>query len=103
MAETLIDVPNFSMMLEGERFDASMTLRNLDDYTWDVKAKGGVDLEKMTKIFPLEGMTVAGKVKANIETKERCRTSTHSATIGFHHRFRFDDGIQVYDERHARR
>jgi uncharacterized protein involved in outer membrane biogenesis len=69
MAETLIDVPNFSMMLEGERFDASMTLRNLDDYTWDVKAKGGVDLEKMTKIFPLEGMTVAGKVKANIETK----------------------------------
>lgn len=69
MAETLIEVPNFSMMLEGERFDASMTLRNLDDYTWDVKAKGGVDLEKMTKIFPLEGMTVAGKVKANIETK----------------------------------
>jgi uncharacterized protein involved in outer membrane biogenesis len=69
MAETFINVPNFSMMLEGERFDASMTLQNLDDYTWDVKAKGGVDLEKMTKIFPLEGMTVAGKVKANIETK----------------------------------
>lgn len=69
MEETLIDVPNFSMMLEGERFDASMTLRNLADYTWDVKAKGGVDLEKMTKIFPLDGMTVAGKVKANIETK----------------------------------
>lgn len=69
MEETLIDVPNFSMMLEGERFDASMTLRNLADYTWNVKAKGGVDLEKMTKIFPLDGMTVAGKVKANIETK----------------------------------
>ncbi|MEI9919247.1 MAG: AsmA-like C-terminal region-containing protein [Bacteroidota bacterium] len=69
MEETLIDVPSFSMMLEGERFDASMTLRNLADYTWDVKAKGGVDLEKMTKIFPLDGMTVAGKVKANIETK----------------------------------
>jgi uncharacterized protein involved in outer membrane biogenesis len=69
MEETIIDVPSFSMMLEGERFDASMTLRNLDDYTWDVKAKGAVDLEKMTKIFPLEGMTLAGKVKANIETK----------------------------------
>jgi hypothetical protein len=69
MEETLIDVPKFSMMLEGERFDASMTLRNLADYTWDVKAKGAVDLEKMTKIFPLDGMTVAGKVKANIETK----------------------------------
>lgn len=69
MAETVIEVPSFSMMLEGERFDASMILRNLDDYTWDVKAKGGVDLEKMTKIFPLEGMTVAGKVKADLQTK----------------------------------
>lgn len=69
MAETLIEVPNFSMMLEGERFDATMTLRNLDDYTWDVNAKGGVDLEKMTRIFPVEGMTLAGKVKADIHTK----------------------------------
>src|SRR5204863_941927 len=44
-------------------------LQNLDDYTWDLKVKGGVDLEKMTKIFPLDGMTLAGKVKADIETK----------------------------------
>ncbi len=57
------------MMLEGERFDANMTVQNLDDYTWDVNAKGGVDLEKMTKIFPLDGMTVAGKVNADIHTK----------------------------------
>jgi uncharacterized protein involved in outer membrane biogenesis len=69
MAETEINVSNFSMMLEGERFDANMTVKNLDDYTWDVKAKGGIDLEKITKIFPLEGMTVAGKVKADIQTK----------------------------------
>jgi uncharacterized protein involved in outer membrane biogenesis len=69
MAETVIDVPTFSMMLEGERFDANMRVVNLDDYTWDVNAKGGLDLEKMTKIFPLEGMTVAGKVKADIHTK----------------------------------
>jgi uncharacterized protein involved in outer membrane biogenesis len=69
MAETVIDISTFSMMLEGERFDANMRVVNLDDYTWDVNAKGGVDLEKMTKIFPLEGMTVAGKVKADLHTK----------------------------------
>jgi uncharacterized protein involved in outer membrane biogenesis len=69
MAETVIAVDNFSMTLDGESFVSSMTLQNLDDYTWDVKLKGGVDLEKMTKIFPLEGMTVAGKVKADIITK----------------------------------
>ncbi len=69
MAETTINVADFSMMLDGEKLEASATVQNLDDYTWDIKANGGVDLEKMTKIFPLAGMTIAGKVKANLETK----------------------------------
>jgi uncharacterized protein involved in outer membrane biogenesis len=69
MAETVIAVNNFTMMLDGERLTADMVIQNLDDYTWDIKANGGVDLEKITKIFPLEGTTVAGKVKANLETK----------------------------------
>ena len=69
MAETFIAVKDFSMDMDGEKFNADLLLQNLDDYTWDVKAKGGVDLEKITKIFPLEGMTLAGKVKADIQTK----------------------------------
>ncbi len=69
MAETTIAVNNFSMVLDGEKLTASMILQNMDDYTWDVKADGGIDLEKMTKIFPLKGMTLTGKVKANIETR----------------------------------
>ncbi|HEU5289386.1 MAG TPA: membrane biogenesis protein, partial [Cyclobacteriaceae bacterium] len=69
MAETFIAVKDFSMDMDGEKFNADLLLQNLDDYTWDLKAKGGVDLEKITKIFPLEGMTLAGKVKADIQTK----------------------------------
>lgn len=69
MAETIITVSGFSMMMDGEKFGADMVLQNLDDYAWDVKAKGGVDIEKMTKIFPVDGMNLAGKVKADIETK----------------------------------
>ena len=69
MAETIIAVNNFSMMLDGEKLEADMVVQNLDDYTWDIKANGGVDLEKMTKIFPIEGMSLAGKIKANLETK----------------------------------
>lgn len=69
MAETFIAVKDFSMLLDGEKLSADLLLQNLDDYTWDLKANGGVDLEKITKIFPLDGMTLAGKVKANIETK----------------------------------
>ncbi len=69
MAETFITVKDFSVLMDGEKFSADLLLQNLDDYTWDLKAKGGIDLEKMTKVFPIEGMTLAGKVKADIETK----------------------------------
>ena len=69
MAETLIHVKDLSMLMDNEKFSADLVLQNLDDYTWDLKAKGGVDLEKITKIFPLEGMTLAGKIKADIQTK----------------------------------
>lgn len=69
MAETFITVKDFSVLMDGEKFSADLLLQNLDDYTWDLKAKGGIDLEKMTKVFPLEGMTLAGKVKADIQTK----------------------------------
>lgn len=69
LAETVIRVDDFSMLMDGEKFRADLLLQNLDDYTWDLKANGGVDLEKISKIFPMEGMTLAGKVKADIQTK----------------------------------
>lgn len=69
MAETVVTVKNFTMVLDDEKFNADLLLQNLDDYNWDLNANGGIDLEKMTKVFPLEGMTLAGKVKADIHTK----------------------------------
>jgi hypothetical protein len=78
MAETVINVSSFSMTMDGERFDASANVQNLDDYTWDIKAKGGVDIEKMMKIFPVEGLTLAGKVKADLQTKGKYSDVTAS-------------------------
>ena len=69
MAETFIRVNDFSMLMDGEKLTADLILQNLDNYTWDLKLNGGLDLEKITKIFPVEGITLAGKVKANIQTK----------------------------------
>jgi len=69
MAETTINVKDLSLLMDGEKFVANMVIQNLDDYNWDIKANGGIDLEKMTKIFPIEGMTLAGKVNADIQTK----------------------------------
>jgi uncharacterized protein involved in outer membrane biogenesis len=69
MAETVIRVSDLTMVMDNEKFNADLLLQNLDDYTWDLKAKGGIDLEKMTKLFAVEGMTLAGKVKADLQTK----------------------------------
>lgn len=78
MAETDILVKDFSMLMDGEKFTANLHLQNLDDYTWDLDANGGIDIEKITKIFPMEGMTLAGKVKANLETKGKMSDVTAS-------------------------
>ncbi len=69
MADTKINVSNFRMLLEGEPLTANAYIENLDNYTWDLNAKGGIDLTKLTKIYPLEGMTLTGRVQGNIETK----------------------------------
>lgn len=69
METTVINVNDLSMLMDGEKITADLLLQNLDDYTWDLKVNGGVDLEKITKVFPVEGMALAGKVKANIQTK----------------------------------
>ncbi len=68
MADFKAVVNDFSMVMDGEPFGAQLEFANLNNYTWNVKANGGIDLEKITKVFPLEGMTLAGIIKANLTT-----------------------------------
>ncbi len=67
--ETVIHVNDFAMIMDKEKFQANLVLENLDNYTWDLTANGAVDLANITKIFPIEGMTLAGKVNADLKTK----------------------------------
>jgi hypothetical protein len=71
IADTKIHVADFRMLLENEPLEASAYIENLNDYTYDVKVKGTMDLTKITKIYPLKDMTLAGRVKADIATKGR--------------------------------
>ena len=36
-------MPNFSMQVEGQEFQAQMEFENLVNYTWDLKTSGGLD------------------------------------------------------------
>ena len=67
-ASTAVDLRALHFAMAGEPFDVKAIVRNLDNITYDVAAKGGIDLEKITKIFPIEGMTLTGKVKADLKT-----------------------------------
>ena len=71
MAATVIDLKEMGFRLANEPFTVKALVKNLDDIQYDVAAAGTVDLAKMTKIFPLEGMTLAGLVKADLKTAGR--------------------------------
>jgi len=64
--DTYVNLPQFHMVLEGEPLDGRLTAHNINSPIFDANVRGTVDLTKMTKIFPLEGMTVTGRVSGNI-------------------------------------
>ncbi|MBK0403595.1 AsmA family protein [Adhaeribacter sp. BT258] len=67
--DTEIKIENFKMLLEGEPLAGRVYVKGIDKPIFDADVKGTIDLTKMTKIFPLEGMTLTGRIKADIKTK----------------------------------
>ncbi|KUG05960.1 AsmA family protein [Solirubrum puertoriconensis] len=67
--DTRIDIPQFRMLLDGEPLEGRVAAQNIDKPVFDANVKGVVDLTKLTKIFPLEGMTVTGRLNGNIAAK----------------------------------
>ncbi len=69
MQDTYLNLQKSSILLEGKPFEARGTFKNFDDLEYDLVMNGEIDLEKITKIFPLENMTVKGNIKADLATK----------------------------------
>lgn len=69
MNDTRVDIPQFRMLLDGEPLEGRVAAQNIDKPIFDANVKGVVDLTKLTKIFPLEGMTVTGRLNGNIAAK----------------------------------
>ncbi len=69
MEQTLIEIPRFSFVMDGEPFSGNLVLQNLTDYQWDLLIDGSIDLEKLTHIFPQPDKTITGRVSGNLATK----------------------------------
>lgn len=71
LRESSFTMEKFEMLVDGERLSASLLFKDFQDYYWDFKMNGSVDLEKVTKIVPVEGMTLRGKIKSDLQTLGR--------------------------------
>ena len=69
MSSSKLWVNDFNMLLENEPFNVKAYLENFDNIAYDVKLKGLLDLTKLTKLYPIEGTTLSGRIKADIATK----------------------------------
>ena len=67
--DTQLNLPQFKMVLEGEALEGRLSAHNLNKPVFDTDVRGTVDLTKITKIFPLQGMTVTGRVAGNLAAK----------------------------------
>ena len=68
MNDMTFDLEKFSMLLDGESVLASMSFGNLENYTWNFNLNGNLDLGKLLKVMPLEGMDMRGKINADFST-----------------------------------
>jgi uncharacterized protein involved in outer membrane biogenesis len=69
MGNTTIALQYFKWLLDKEPFEMNALVKNLDDPNYNVTLKGLIDLAKMTKLYPLEGTTLSGRINANLQTE----------------------------------
>lgn len=54
---------------EGKPFLVEADLDNFDDLTYDIKAKGTLDISKIYKVFSQKGLDIDGSIKADLALK----------------------------------
>ncbi|MEL6851728.1 MAG: AsmA-like C-terminal region-containing protein, partial [Bacteroidota bacterium] len=62
MAHAVLEVPDFHFDMDGEPLDGQLTVSHFEDPTYDLKASGRLDLEKLMQIYPIDSMSLAGKI-----------------------------------------
>lgn len=69
MVDFTLEVSNFSVKMGEDQFTANLKFSDLVDYSWDLTAKGGLDLAVINDYYPIEGMSYTGKLLADLSTK----------------------------------
>lgn len=65
--ELIINPASFTF--EGKPFFVQASFKNFDDVAYNLKAKGSVDLARVYKVFPIDGLDLKGFIKADVAFK----------------------------------
>ena len=71
MEATYIEVSDFKAMVAKEGIEGKLTVTNLKDYNWNLQLKGGVDLEKIMKIYPQKDTQLSGHIQTKLASRGR--------------------------------
>ncbi|WP_157447115.1 AsmA-like C-terminal region-containing protein [Cytophaga aurantiaca] len=66
---TRVDFDQINFLMEGNPFSAKGYIEDFVKMNYDFTIKGLLDLDKLTKVFPIEGVAMSGTVDTDIETK----------------------------------
>lgn len=69
LEETKLDLKQFTYTLDGDSFEVTGVIKDFKRYAYDLKVKGLVDLYKLTQIYPLEGLELAGRIRSDVEVQ----------------------------------
>jgi len=69
IADTKLLIKQCHFTLEKDSFQLLGQLEDFKNYGYDLKIKGLVDLGKITKIYPIEELTLLGAVRTDVEVK----------------------------------
>ncbi len=68
LKDTHIAVEQMNFTLDNQPFEARLDLRNPENFAWNATVKGQVDLEKLFKIYPVEGVAAKGIIDADLQS-----------------------------------
>jgi hypothetical protein len=94
---TRIDVSNLHIDFGPNPVDASLQIENLRDYPVKGRLEAEIDLKNITEIFPVEGLAMAGVLKANLNANG-VYDSTRAIMPKIKGRFELSDGQLIYAE-----
>lgn len=69
MKDGYLEVKNFGLSIDKDRFTAKAKVNNFDSPIWDLSVNGGLNLDIISKIEPTEDFTLAGMISANLNSK----------------------------------